>query len=211
MAGLYRYSPEGDRRSELIEATLECIAELGIQSTTVRAVAARAGVSIGLIRHHFDNKANLIVAAYCRTMELITDSAYEALVSTKGTPHERLCRFVRVALGGQASDYRMFSLWATFMSQIRIDPQIAEHRKKDNNKLREATETLIAEVYAVEGRATTKDELERLALITNAILDGLWIEACLDETGKTVEQLIELGIRSFETLLNVKLIYFAKI
>ncbi len=205
MSGLNRHAPDGDRRNDLIEATLECIAELGIQSTTVRAVAAKAGVSNGLIRHHFENKANLIVAAYRRTMELITQAAFEVLASKEGTPHERLSLFVCVALGGQASEYRMISLWATFISQIRVDPVIAALRNEEYVNLRVATEALIAEVFAAEDRSVSQEEVERMAIIANAILDGLWIEACLDETGKTVEQLIALGIRSFETLMNIKL------
>lgn len=205
MSGLYRHAPEGDRRQELIEATLECIAELGIQSTTVRAVAAKAGVSNGLIRHHFENKANLIVAAYRRTMELITEAAFEVLASKEGTPHQRLNRFVRVALGGQASEYRMISLWATFISQIGVDPVIASLRSQEYLSLRRATEALIAEVFEAEGRNPSKEEVEQMAIVANAVLDGLWIEACLDETGKTVEQMIDLGINAFETLMNVKL------
>ena len=53
MTASFRRAPDFDRRTDMIEATLDCIADLGIQATTVRAVAARAGVSNGLIRHHF--------------------------------------------------------------------------------------------------------------------------------------------------------------
>ena len=53
MIASFRRVPEFDRRADMIEATLDCIADLGIQGTTVRAVAAHAGVSNGLIRHHF--------------------------------------------------------------------------------------------------------------------------------------------------------------
>ena len=56
MTASFRRAPDFDRRTDMIEATLDCIADLGIQATTVRAVAARAGVSNGLIRHHFTSK-----------------------------------------------------------------------------------------------------------------------------------------------------------
>lgn len=203
MAGTYQYSPDGDRRSELIDATLDCIAELGLQATTVRAVAGKAGVSIGLIRHHFDNKANLIFAAYCRTMDLITSGAYEALISQVGTPQERLKRFVHVALGGQASDYRMFSLWATFISQMKIDQNIADYRRQVYDKLRDATEQLLQEIYETKGQDKSQNELARLAMISNAVLDGLWIEASLDQSGRSTEQMIELGISTLEVLLGI--------
>lgn len=50
--------PDFDRQADMIETTLDCIADLGIQATTVRAVVARAGISNGLIRHHFGSKEN---------------------------------------------------------------------------------------------------------------------------------------------------------
>lgn len=203
MAGSYRYSPDGDRKAELVDATLDCIAELGLHSTTVRAVAAKAGVSIGLIRHHFENKSNLIFEAYSKTMRLITAPAYEVLLSKQGTPRQRLEKFVKVALGGQAADPRIFALWATFISQLRINPSISDCRKELYIKLRRATEDLLEEIYAAEGVVRSRDELERLACTINAVLDGLWIEICLDESGKSVEKMIELAIETINVLLRV--------
>jgi TetR/AcrR family transcriptional repressor of bet genes len=204
MAGSYRYLPDGDRRGELVDATLECIAELGLHSTTVRAVAAKAGVSIGLIRHHFENKANLIFEAYSKTMQLITASAHEVLISKEGTPRQRLRQFVKVALGGQAADPRMFALWATFISQVRINPSIAAFRKELYIDLRRATEDLLDEIYAAEGAVKSREELERLACTINAVLDGLWIEACLDESGKSVDHMIDIAVETIDVLLSVQ-------
>ncbi len=95
MTSLFKRAPESERRRELIEATLECISEVGIQATTVRAVAARAGVTNGLIRHHFENKANLIVEAYRRTMELITASSMAILEGREGNRISGYCNSSR--------------------------------------------------------------------------------------------------------------------
>jgi TetR/AcrR family transcriptional repressor of bet genes len=203
LAGSFTYSPDGDRRGELVDATLECIAEFGLHATTVRGVAAKADVSIGLIRHHFENKANLIFSAYRKTMQLITSAAFEVLQSREGTPQERLHQFVRVALGGQASDPRMFALWATFISQVGINPAIAEFRKELYHDLRRGTEALLAEVYAYVGLVRTQQDLERLACTINAVLDGLWIEACLDESGRSVDQMIDVAIETVDLLLGI--------
>ncbi|MDK1385882.1 HTH-type transcriptional regulator BetI [Ensifer psoraleae] len=197
--------PDSGRQRDLIEATLECIAELGIQATSVRAVAARAGVSNGLIRHHFDAKANLIVAAYRRTIELITAASMRELTSTEGTPHERLRRFIVATLDAPASDYRMLSLWATFVSQSRVDPLIAAVRDQSYLDLRRATEPLIAAVFEAEGRPLSAAEVENTTVIVHAVLDGLWIEACLNEAPSGVEKLIQLGIDSIAKLLDVRL------
>lgn len=197
--------PDSGKQRDLIEATLECIAELGIQGTSVRAVAARAGVSNGLIRHHFDAKANLILAAYRRTIELISTNSMRELRATDGTPHARLRRFIVATLDTPASDSRLLSLWATFVSQSRVDPEIAAIREESYVALRRATEPLIAAVFVAEGRALSAEEVESTTVVVHAMLDGLWIEAGLSQSPDGVEKLIALGIRSIERLLDIRL------
>ncbi len=50
-------------RTRLMEATVECLAELGWSGTTTTVVAERAGVSRGAQLHHYPSKAALVVAA----------------------------------------------------------------------------------------------------------------------------------------------------
>ncbi len=58
--------PQQDRsratRRRLLAATLENLAEVGWERTTVAAVAARAGVSRGAAQHHFATRDDLVVA-----------------------------------------------------------------------------------------------------------------------------------------------------
>ena len=50
-------------RQRLIEATLDCIAEIGLVETSVSEIIARAGLSRGMIHLHFGGKDNLVIAA----------------------------------------------------------------------------------------------------------------------------------------------------
>lgn len=52
-----------DRRAAIIEAAQELFAEHGFERTTTRAVAARAGVDVAMIYHHFASKDDLLVHA----------------------------------------------------------------------------------------------------------------------------------------------------
>ncbi len=58
----YRRASEETRRADLIAATQELVAEGGSEAATVRAIAARAGVTPGLIRHYFQTKDELTAA-----------------------------------------------------------------------------------------------------------------------------------------------------
>ncbi|MBH0119495.1 TetR/AcrR family transcriptional regulator [Rhodococcus sp. NPDC003382] len=66
--------PKQDRsratRRRLLEATIDCLAELGWGATTVGVVAERAGVSRGATQHHFPTREDLITAA----LEFMFDS-----------------------------------------------------------------------------------------------------------------------------------------
>jgi AcrR family transcriptional regulator len=50
-------------RTRLMEATVECLSELGWSGMTTTVVAERAGVSRGAQLHHYPTKAALVVAA----------------------------------------------------------------------------------------------------------------------------------------------------
>ena len=50
-------------RQRLLEATIDCLVELGWAGTTTTVVSERAGVSRGAQLHHFPSKQELVVAA----------------------------------------------------------------------------------------------------------------------------------------------------
>ena len=50
-------------RLKLLEATIECLVEIGYAGTTLQRVQERAGVSRGALLHHFARKGDLLVAA----------------------------------------------------------------------------------------------------------------------------------------------------
>src|SRR6185312_2905940 len=52
-----------DARRAVLDAARELFAELGFERTTMRAVAARAGVDPALIYHYFGDKDGLLFAA----------------------------------------------------------------------------------------------------------------------------------------------------
>ncbi len=53
----------GDTRAQIVEAARESFAVDGYASTSIRAVARRAGVDPALVHHYFDGKAELFVEA----------------------------------------------------------------------------------------------------------------------------------------------------
>ncbi len=52
--------PAGDAEERLLKAGKELLEEAGFHSLSVRAVAQRAGVNIGLVNYHFGNKEKFV-------------------------------------------------------------------------------------------------------------------------------------------------------
>lgn len=204
MSGSFRRAPDFERRSDMIEATLDCIADLGIEATTVRAVAARAGISNGLIRHHFESKNNLIMAAYRHTIELMIRPALDVVALPDIPPHERMVKFVAACLGGSVAEPRLLSVWATFISHVHLSPRLAQEHRDGYLTFRRATEQIIDEILTADGRRLSPGELERLGIVVNALIDGLWLEGCLMEDFDE-DLLIDLCLRAIESLLDIKL------
>src|SRR5688500_3375981 len=79
------------RRRKLIEATAQCLAEFGHAGTSVRAVAAKANVSPGLVAHHFEGIDDLIIATYdhvgAQNLETQAGSVETASIHTQEKLH----------------------------------------------------------------------------------------------------------------------------
>jgi len=61
-------------RARILDATLECLAELGYAGTTFTSVAERAGVSRGAVQHHYTSRSYLITGAIEVLMTRVTGS-----------------------------------------------------------------------------------------------------------------------------------------
>jgi AcrR family transcriptional regulator len=86
--------PQQDRsratRQRLLDATIESLAEVGWDRTTVVGVAARAGVSRGAAQHHFATRDDLVVAAVNEVSDRITREMRSATAEVAARPDRPL-------------------------------------------------------------------------------------------------------------------------
>ncbi|WP_180898078.1 TetR/AcrR family transcriptional regulator [Martelella soudanensis] len=201
----FRRVGDAERRADLIEAMLDCIAEGGMQHATVREVAERAGVSGGLIRHYFETKEQLLHAAYQRTMAVMLDIGAAAEETGEGSPRYRLRDFVVACLTPPMIDARRLSLWAAFVAMARIDPAMGAIHRENYLAYRALIERLLAGACSAEGRQETPDRLARLAIEINAVLDGLWLEGSLAADLFEHDELLKAGLHAVEAITGLRL------
>lgn len=195
----FHRAPESERRHDLIEATLDCIAESGLQGATVRQIAIKAGVTAGLIRHYFSSKEHILQEAYRVVIARLTEKAERVT----GNPEERLRSFIVINLTEPVANSRSLSLWAAFISQVSVDPQLAAIHREGYLGFRDALEGLLADFLAAKGQEAGPARCRALAIAINGLLDGLWLEGCLAEELFEESELVRIALSSVEALIGV--------
>lgn len=79
MATTRRQTQKEDTRRLILTAAFALFAERGYEKTTLRGVAARAGVGLGTIFKHFPDKSALLVAAFAEDLEAVAQRALDSL------------------------------------------------------------------------------------------------------------------------------------
>lgn len=77
MASILGPAPEDEppsKRDRLLDAAIEIAGREGLSAVTYRAVAARAGVTHGLVRHHFGTREQLLAEAFRRAAAQDSDA-----------------------------------------------------------------------------------------------------------------------------------------
>jgi TetR/AcrR family transcriptional repressor of bet genes len=182
----FRRAAPAVRREALIDATLRCLKQYGHDGASVRRISAAAGVSIGLINHHFPSSAGLIAETY----ETLARSLYDALRSqvenTAAAPRARLSAFFRASFAPELLDPQLFNVWVVFWSMVAHSPEIRAVHDRTYGQYRSILERLLGQLVASGAAPPLK--LRPAAIALCAVLDGLWVELSLSaETFKPRE------------------------
>jgi TetR/AcrR family transcriptional regulator, transcriptional repressor of bet genes len=165
------------RREELVEATLRCLKQFGHEGASVRRISAAAGVSIGLINHHFPNKSSLVARTYETLAMSVQQSIQLQAENTAASPRDRLCSFFHASFAADKIDPQLFNVWLVFWSMAAHSPEIRAVHDRTYGKYRAILESLLAQL--LESGAAPKFKLRPAAIGLSALLDGLWIELSL--------------------------------
>jgi len=201
----FRREPAEKRREALILATLSLIAEQGVAGATARAIAGRAGVTLGLIRHYFSSKEDLITAAYDYHMRSMTDLTAIRDEDGETSCRSRLARFVATGLMPPVVDPRSVSLWAGFLNKVRADARMLAVHEQTYRDFRDRLQRLIADALSEAGIATTPEKLRELAIASNAVIDGLWMEGSALPGAFEEDELPRIGVAAVGTIIGLNL------
>ncbi|MFT4939706.1 MAG: TetR/AcrR family bet gene transcriptional repressor [Paraglaciecola sp.] len=161
------------RRQQLIDATIESIAELGLQATTINSISKKAGLSSGIISHYFGGKQSLIEATVRYLLTSLKRELIERLTPTT-TPEQRLmliveAHFARIQLKSDTT-----KTWLSFWAHSMHDAEL--HRLQNVNSKR-----LFSNLASSFKQLMSDDDANFAAELCAAMIDGLWLRAVLSK------------------------------
>ena len=179
-----RETPEV-RRKLLIEATMRSIAKYGYAGTTIETICSEAQVSRGLINHHFGSKEELIRQSYKALRDEWVAATHGSVLDDFAEPEERLRALIRVSFGPTMFKQEYLGIWAGFWSAIGKSPALRKMNRELFDKDREAYEAIFEEIARRRGK---RIDTRRAALTVIALIDGFWLEWCLDPKSFTAAE-----------------------
>jgi len=173
----FRRAAPAVRREALIEATLKCLKRYGHDGASVRRISAAAGVSIGLINHHFPSKSGLVAETY-ETLALSLQASMRAqFENTEASPRERISLFFRASFAPELLEPQLFNVWVVFWSMVAHSPEIRAVHDRTYGRYRSMLESLLRQLMSKGFAPRFKPRPAAIAL--SALLDGLWVEMSL--------------------------------
>ncbi len=173
----FHREPPAVRREALVEATLRCLKEYGHEGVSVRRISAAAGVSIGLINHHFPSKSGLVAETYESLALSLQDLLRRQAEDRAATPRKRISGFFRASFAPELIDPQLFNVWIVFWSMVAHSPEIREVHDRTYRTYRTILESLLGQL--VESGAAPHFKLRPTGIALAALLDGLWVELSL--------------------------------
>jgi AcrR family transcriptional regulator len=167
------------QRARIAEVTADVIAREGINSATVRRIAAELNCSTSIVTYYFADKHELLISAY----KSLHDELYEKVDAVLRRDQADLvgCLFCMTA-----AEEVSFKRWRTYVAlwdQAARDERWAAKERQD---VQIAIAKIEAVIFARNGNI---ENLRGIALDLNAFVQGISVQAMMDPEGWPTERL----------------------
>jgi betaine-aldehyde dehydrogenase len=161
----------GARRAQLIEMTIDSLAEVGYVESTLTRIGRRAGVSAGLVAHYFGDKDGLLEATFRSLVARLAARSRLRLRQVR-TPRGRVQAIIDINLAAEEFDRRTGTAWLAFWGQVPHVPRLRRvqqiYQRRMLSNLRHPLRALLEH-----------EDANNLAAMIAAMIDGVWLRAAL--------------------------------
>lgn len=175
-------------KDKLIEATILCMANYGPAGVSIERITGAAGVSRGLVRHHFGSKRQLLLDAFQRLADG-QRAAFAPGTAEDDDPVATLRAIVATDFREELAAPERAHAWFGFWQAALGDPDLTEINELVYTEERERYSELFCKAARREGLDI---DCRKAGIGLVALADGAWIELLMAATGFTVDDALAL-------------------
>lgn len=142
--------PREERREHFLDAAAQLVNERGIDSVTMEAVAAQAGVSKGLGYAYFPNRGEMLAELFDREMAVL-DGRVRSAMESAGSLEDRIRATVRTWYDAVSERGRLLGA----LLQADLEGPLIERRKRRQTAVEDYWGRTVAEELGVDRTTAT--------------------------------------------------------
>ena len=167
---LFSRKPAKLRREELIAAGIACLGRGGMSAFTIDQICRQAGISRGLINHHFHTKDELLTCIYAE----MTDHLVQDYADTDA--RRMLIEIIETSFDDGNFNRSNLRAWLAIWGQVSSHPGLTELHKQRYRRYRDSIKSALSKIAMAKSLRIDIDSVARQLI---ALIDGLWLEYCL--------------------------------
>ncbi|MCP4765493.1 MAG: TetR family transcriptional regulator [Gammaproteobacteria bacterium] len=162
------------RRKELIEAGIACLGKGGMSAFTIDQICKQAGVSRGLINHHFKSKDDLLIFIYA---DMTDHLLYDYSCSD---PHQLLASIIETSFDEKSFNRSNLRAWLAIWGQVASNEALNDLHRQRYGTYKARIRNALVDISSTKAGLFDVDSVARQLI---ALIDGLWLEYCLHSSG----------------------------
>ncbi|MCP4236419.1 MAG: TetR family transcriptional regulator [Aestuariibacter sp.] len=162
------------RRQELMAAGIACLGKGGMSAFTIDQICKQAGVSRGLINHHFESKDDLLKCIYAdMTDHLLVD--YNC-----SDARQLLAMIIDTSFDEGSFNRSNLRAWLSIWGQVASNSALNDLHQQRYGIYKARIKNALADISSTNVDLFDVDSVARQLI---ALIDGLWLEYCLHSSG----------------------------
>ena len=181
-------------REDLLAGALECLKTKGWTRTTVRDIAAAAGVNHAAIGYHFGSREALLIEAFIQAMDAWgaqTEAAVRAAIAAGAGPREQYEAFWRQVIESYAANRWLWLATIEAAVQAEHSPKVRELMAAS---LRQGRSGLAAGLLGVAEDTLDGSSEQALGSVQLALMSGFLVQWLIDPDNAPSERDIAEGV-----------------
>ncbi len=163
-----------DRRQELIAAGVACLGKGGMSAFTIDQICKQAGVSRGLINHHFESKDDLLNCIYAD----MTDHLLEDYDCSDAA--QLLASIIETSFDEKSFNRSNLRAWLSIWGQVASNDTLNRLHRQRYGAYKARIKDALHDISTATDVPFDAGSVARQLI---ALIDGLWLEYCLHSSG----------------------------